>query len=59
MARTINWYMRSEKGLRLIKINGKVPRDCIKDDMVHYKNLGYHVFMDKGIGMALEYYYGH
>ncbi len=59
MARTINWYMKTERNLRLVNLNGKVPMDRIKDDMVHYNNLGYHVFMDKGIDMAMELYYGH
>ena len=57
MACTINWYMRTERQLRLVNLNGKVPRDRIKDDLVHFTNLGYHIFMDKGIGMVLDRYY--
>ncbi len=59
MAKTINWYMKSERKLRLINLNGKVPLEYFRDDMIHYNNLGYHVFMDKGIGMVLELFYGH
>ena len=59
MARCINWYIKYYRKCRVINLNGKVPPTLIKRDMVHYKNLGYRVFMDKCLGMLLEYYYRH
>ncbi len=58
MAKTINWYVKSERKLRIVNLNGMVPPTRMKKDKIHFRNLGYHVFMDKCIGTIYEYYYG-
>lgn len=59
LARTINWYMKFFRKHRMVNLNGMIPPEQLKDDKVHFLNLGYQTFMDKGIGMVLEFYYGH
>lgn len=59
MAKCINWYIKCYRGCRTVNLNGKVPLTLLKRDKIHYKNLGYRVFMDKGLGMLLEFYNRH
>ena len=59
MAHTLNWYIKFYRKHRVINLNGRIPPDMLKRDKVHFKNEGYHIFMDKCIGMLLEFYYHH
>ena len=59
MAKCINWYIKMYRGCRTVNLNGRIPPNMFKRDKVHYKNLGYRVFMDKGLGMLLEFYDRH
>ena len=55
----INWYMKYYRKHRVINLNGMIPPSLIKRDKVHYKNMGYRIYMDKCIGKLLEFYYRH
>ena len=59
MARSTNWYIKHYLKCIVINVNGRVPLSLIKWDKVHYKNLYYHIFMDKCDGTLLEFYYKH
>ena len=59
MAHTLNWYIKFHRKHRVINLNGKIPSAFIKRDKVHFTNRGYQRFMDKSIGMLLEFYYRH
>ncbi len=58
-ARTINWYIKFHRGHRVINLNGLIPKIHYKRDKIHFKNRGYHYFMDKAYGKLYEYYWGH
>ena len=59
LAKTLNWYIRTYRGIRTVNINGRIAPEHMKRDNIHFRNAGYLTFMDEGLGMVLEYYYGH
>ena len=57
-ARTINCYVKFHRQHRVINLNSLIPDIYLKRDRIHFKNRGYHYYMDKTFGKVYEYYWG-